>query len=293
MKRISICTADALPLQCLLTEIGAISRNSVLWKRSDIETFSCCRADLSHLIAKIRALLAVSLIPLALAACSSTTTMNELTIPAPRTEKIPIAVALRIPEEFNDFVHEENILGKESWTIHLGGTNATFFEQLFGYLFTSLTVIGPEDDARDLQFDALIEPSIDGFEFSVPTQSKTEAFAVWIRYRLRIFDREGNNASNWTVSAYGKSQQQGLGGSKSLQRAALLAMRDAAALIIMQLDKATQISALANGGLAPSAGEPAQVAVDSESEREASRGTDLEEDDFGIFVIGGIEDDSE
>lgn len=245
------------------------------------------------MIAKIRALLAVSLIPVALAACSSTTTMDELTIPAPRTEKIPIAVALRIPEEFNDFVHEENILGKESWTIHLGRTNALFFEQLFGYLFNSLTVIGPDDDARDLQFDALVEPSIDGFEFSVPTQSKTEAFAVWIRYRLRIFDRQGNNASNWTVSAYGKSQKQGLGGSKSLQRAALLAMRDAAALIVMQLDKATQISALANGGLAPSAAGPEKVAVDSGSGIEPNQETDFGEDDFGIFVIGGIEDDSE
>ena len=293
MKRISICTADALPLQCLLTGIAAIPWNSVRRNRSDIETFFCCRADLSHLIAKIRALLAVSLIPIALAACSSTTTMEELTIPAPRTEKIPLSVALRVPEEFNDFVHEESILGKESWTIHLGRTNATFFEQLFGYMFTSLTVIGPDDDARDVQFDALVEPSIDGFEFSVPTQSKTEAFAVWIRYRLRIFDREGNNASNWTVSAYGKSRKQGLGGSKALQRAALLAMRDAAALIIMQMDKATQISALANGGLAPSAGEPAQVAADSDSGFEPSQETGFAEDDFGIFVIGGIEDDSE
>ena len=87
----------------------------------------------------------------------------------------------------------------------------------------------------------------------MPTQSQTEAFAVWIRYRLKVFDREGNNASNWTVSAYGKSEKQGLNSSNALQRAAVLAMRDAAALIIMQIDKATQISELANGGLAPGA----------------------------------------
>lgn len=248
-----------------------------------------CRADVSHLIAKKRALLPVCLLLVVLAGCSSTTTMEGPTIPAPRTEKIPIDVALRIPEEFNDFVHEESILGKDTWTIHLGGANASFFEQLFGYLFTNVTVIGPDDDARDIQFDALIEPSIDGFEFSVPTQSKTEAFAVWIRYRLRVFDREGNNASNWTVSAYGKSEKQGMGGSKSLQRAAVLAMRDAAALIIMQMDKATQISALANGGLAPSTDESAQVAAGPESGQAA----DSANDDFGVFVIGGIEDDSE
>lgn len=215
--------------------------------------------------------------------------MVEPTIPAPLTEKIPVKLALRIPEEFNSFVHEEAILGRESWTIDLGRSNAVFFEQLFGYLFDSLIIIGPEDDARDFQFDALIEPSIDGFEFSVPTQSKTEAFAVWIRYRLRVFDREGNNASNWTVSAYGKSRKQGLGSSAALQQAAVLAMRDAAALIIMQMDKATQISALAGGALAPGAQDSTQVAADTGF----GSGADEADDNFGIFVIGGIDEEEE
>jgi len=242
------------------------------------------------LLTTTRYAIPISLLLLTLAGCSSTVTMDEPTIPAPRIEKIPVNVALRVPEQFESFVHEENVLGKESWTIDLGRSNATFFTQLFGYLFDGLTVIGPDDDARDFEFDALIEPSIDGFEFSVPNQSKTEAFAVWIRYRLRIFDREGNNASNWTVSAYGKTQKQGLGGSSSLQRAAVLAMRDAAALIIMQMDKATRISTLAGGALASPVGPPAEMMA---ADPESNQAQDDADDDFGAFVIGGIEDDSE
>lgn len=239
-------------------------------------------ADLDYLIIKRRPTLVVGLLSLALAGCGSTITMDEPTIPVPRVEKIPIDVALRIPEQFDHFVHEENVLGRESWTIDLGSANAAFFTQLFGYLFNHVTVIGPDDDARDIPFDALIEPSIDGFEFSVPNQSKTEAFAVWIRYRLQVFDRQGNNASNWTVSAYGKSQKEGLGGSSSLQRAAILAMRDAAALIIMQMDKATKISSLAGGGVVSPIVEPAVAGVESD---------EVDEDlDMGIFVIGGIDD---
>ena len=242
------------------------------------------------MLATTRYAIPISLLLLTLAGCSSTVTMDEPTIPAPRIEKIPVNVALRMPEQFESFVHEENVLGKESWTIDLGRSNATFFTQLFGYLFDGLTVIGPDDDARDFEFDALIEPSIDGFEFSVPNQSKTEAFAVWIRYRLRIFDREGNNASNWTVSAYGKTQKQGLGGSSSLQRAAVLAMRDAAALIIMQMDTATRISTLAGGALASPVGPPAEMMA---ADPESNQAQDDADDDFGAFVIGGIEDDSE
>ncbi len=226
---------------------------------------------------------------MALAGCASTVTMDEPTIPAPRVEKIPVDVALRLPQEFDKFVHTEEILGKEAWTIDLGRSNAVFFTQLFGYLFDSVQILGPDDDARDFAFDALVEPTIDGFEFSVPTQSKTEAFAVWIRYRIQVFDRDGNSASNWTVSAYGKTQKEGLVGSDSLQRAAVLAMRDAAALIIMQMDKATQISSLADGPIVPPRAETtlATLAQDADS------GDPEAEDMRGIFVIGGIDDDDE
>lgn len=240
------------------------------------------------MIASIRHTIAAGLILFVAAGCSSTVTMDEPTIPPPRVEKIPIDIALRIPEEFENFVHEENVLGKESWTIELGSANAIFFKQLCGYLFNNVTVIGPEDDARNFQFDALIEPSIDGFEFSVPNQSKTEAFAVWIRYRLRIFDREGNNASNWTVSAYGKSMKEGLGGSASLQRAAVLAMRDAAALIVMQLDKSSNIASLADGPVAAPTIQAAATTDGVESDQIES-----DDDDLGVFVIGGIDDEAD
>jgi len=241
------------------------------------------------LIANTRFTLAIGLAALALAGCGSTVTMEEPTIPAPRVERIPVDVILRMPEEFDHFVHTEEVLGRESWTIDLGRANAAFFTQLFGYLFDSVQVIGPEDDARDFAFDALIEPSVDGFEFSVPNQSKTETFAVWIRYRLKIFDREGNSASNWTVSAYGKTQKEGLGGSASLQRAAVLAMRDAAALIIMQMDKVSKISSLADGPLAPPSIQPAVATLNAEPGV-----IELEpEDAIGVFVIGGIDDEVE
>lgn len=192
-------------------------------------------------------------------------------------------VAVRIPAEFHNFVHEENVLGRETWTIDLGDSNAAFFTQLFGYMFDNVIVLGPDDNALDYTFDALVEPTIEGFEFSVPNQSKTDAFAVWIRYRMQIFDSLGNNASTWTVSAYGKSQKEGMGGSKSLQRAAVLAMRDAAALILLQMDKSTKIGELANGPLDLSA---IEVLADAEADEDDSLS-------FGIFAIGGIDEDTQ
>lgn len=171
-------------------------------------------------------------------------TLDDPTIPEPLIDRLPLTVAARYPDVFDHFVHEERVFGKEKWSIDLGRSNRMLFTQLFGSMFTEFSVVPDGVDPRDLSFDALIEPSIDAFEFSVPSQSQTDDFAVWIRYRIKIFDNAGIQIANWPIAAYGKSQSVTFGGDKALQRAAILAMRDAAALIILQMDKETGISKL-------------------------------------------------
>ena len=176
--------------------------------------------------------------------CGANVTLDPVTIPTPLIDPMRLSVAVRIPAEFEHHVHEDEVLGREKWRIDLGRSNAALFSQLFEFMFDDVTVLGPNDDASALPIDALIEPSIDAFEFSVPSQSKTESYAVWIRYRLRIYDSGGDMYANWPLSAYGKSEKFGLTGDEPLKRAAILAMRDAAALMIMNLDKSTAIAAL-------------------------------------------------
>lgn len=180
-----------------------------------------------------------------LAGCGSQVSITDPTIPEPLIAKLPMSVAGRYPEQFEDFVHEERVIGKEKWTIHLGRSNSILFTQLFSSMFTDYRVIDANTDPRDIGVAALIEPSIDAFEFSVPHQSQTEEFAVWIRYRIKIFDANGTQVANWPISAYGKALSTTFGGDAALRRAAVLAMRDAAALIIMQMDKSTGVSKLA------------------------------------------------
>ena len=175
-----------------------------------------------------------------------------------------MSVAARYPVAFDNFVHEEQVIGKEKWTIDLGKSNRLLFTQLFSSMFTDFMVIEESSNAQDLPIDALIEPSIDAFEFSVPNQSQTDEFAVWIRYRIKIFDSEGIQVANWPIAAYGKSQTTTFGSDDALRRAAVLAMRDAAALIILQMDKSTGISKLRHAS-ARSNSEPLAVLPNDES----------------------------
>jgi hypothetical protein len=192
----------------------------------------------------LRSLIGGALSAVLMAGCGGNVTLDPVTIPTPLIDPMPLSVAVRIPAEFEHYVHEDEVLGREKWRIDLGRSNAALFSQLFEFMFDDVTVLGPDDDASALAIDALIEPSIDAFEFSVPSQSKTESYAVWIRYRLKIYDSAGDMYANWPLSAYGKSEQFGLTGDEPLKRAAILAMRDAAALMIMNLDKSTAIAAL-------------------------------------------------
>ena len=170
--------------------------------------------------------------------------LHDPTIPEPLISQLPLKVAARYPDVFDDFKHEETVIGKENWQIDLGQSNRLLFTQLFSSMFTEFSVVDDDRRPEDLDIDALIEPSIDAFEFSVPSQSQTEEFAVWIRYRIKIYDGNGTQIANWPIAAYGKSLSTLFGGDEALQRAAVLAMRDAAALIILQMDKATGISKL-------------------------------------------------
>ena len=179
-----------------------------------------------------------------LAGCGSSVTLDPPTIPQPLINRIPMAVVVRMPDNFEHFVHEEEVLGREQWKIDLGRSNHVFFEQLLSYMFDEVTIIGIDDDPYSHAFDALIEPTIDAFEFSVPNQTKTDAFAVWIRYRIKVFDPDGKLIVNWPLSAYGKSLTTTMGGSDALQRAAVLAMRDAAALMILKFNTKTFASSL-------------------------------------------------
>ncbi len=217
------------------------------------------------MIAKPRTVVSAIPIFFILTGCGSHVTLEPPTIPAPNINRIPITVAVRLPENFEDFTHVEDVLGSEEWTIHLGRSNAVFFTQLLTYMFDNVIMLQADEDPEKYDFDALIEPSIDAFEFSVPNQTKTDAFAVWIRYRIKVYDRNGVMVADVPISAYGKSLTTTMGGSSALKRAAVLAMRDAAALMIIKFDDQSLFASLGN----PSTQLPAVAEEKVEDEAEA------------------------
>ncbi len=164
--------------------------------------------------------------------CSGSVTVEE-TFPLPVVEPLPLRVALYYPPALTEFVYSEKISGDREWTVQLGTANARMFNAVFSGLFpVTQRVSGIDTAPQEMPgLDAVLVPAVDAFEFSSPSQSATDQYAVWIRYNLDVYDGEGQLVVRWPVSAYGQSGTSGLSGEESMERATVLALRDAAAAI--------------------------------------------------------------
>jgi hypothetical protein len=165
------------------------------------------------------------------AGCSQSMTV-QTGFPTPVLEPLPLVVGIRYPDSLTDFVHQEAPPLEAEWTIRLGAANQLLFDKLFGAMFVETVVLDQEADvAAHPELDAVIEPTLEEFEFSLPRQSQTDQYAVWLRYNVRVYTPDGELISNWPVTAYGQVGAKKLGAEKSMQQATVLAMRDAAANI--------------------------------------------------------------
>jgi hypothetical protein len=166
------------------------------------------------------------------AACSGSVVVEE-SFPPPLVEKLPLRVALHYPAALSKYTYSEDAGSDRDWTVQLGTANVRMFDAVFSGLFpVTRRVSDISTAAQEMpELDAIVSPLVDAFEFSLPSQSATDQYAVWIRYNLNVYDRDGKLVVTWPVTAYGQSGTGGLSGEESMERATVLALRDAAAAI--------------------------------------------------------------
>lgn len=155
--------------------------------------------------------------------------------PEPVIEALPLTVGVHYAEDFSNYSYSEDLPNDVDWSFELGDANVRLFDRIFSALFNITSVVdgsgGSGPAYADL--DAVIVPTIEAFEFSLPRQSRSEQYSVWIRYNLHIYSPDGTLITSWPVSAYGQSDERTFGASSAMEEAVIKAMRDAAASIII------------------------------------------------------------
>ena len=165
--------------------------------------------------------------------------------PEPLVEPLPLKVGLHYDPALTDYSYTEDLPSDVTWSFTLGDVNAKLFDGALTALFEYTVRVddtGGTGDPYD-GLNAVIEPILEAFEFSLPSQSRSKQYSVWIRYRLNIYAPDGTLITGWPISAYGQSDSRAFGKSKAMEQAAINALRDAYASIVIGFAKEPKIKA--------------------------------------------------
>lgn len=182
------------------------------------------------------------------AGCSTTVPPLDTTFPAPLVEHVPAAVGIVYDEELRNFTYNETVSDGTSWTIELGASNMRLFNKLFASMFERTVQLEHTDDPAAAGLDGIIRPVLEEYAFLTPNELGSRFYAVSIRYRIFLYDNQGQEIAAWPINAYGQSRagvvDAGMLKVGPLQDATNMAMRDAAAGAIITLREQPEIVAL-------------------------------------------------
>ncbi len=155
--------------------------------------------------------------------------------PEPVVQSLPLHIGIHYDEAFTNFTYTEDLPNDTEWAFDLGTANTRLFDSIFSALFAITSDVKSTGGSAPpyTELDAVIAPAIEAFEFSLPRQSRSEQYSVWIRYNLHVYSPTGELITKWPVSAYGQSDSRNFGAGTAMEEAVIRAMRDAAASIII------------------------------------------------------------
>lgn len=177
-----------------------------------------------------------------LGACSSTKNLQiESRFPIPLIKKTPVNMGIYLDEPLREFTYQEVIEGKGEWNVPVGSVQPALFKNLATGMFEQFAFV---ESTTNAELDATLKPEIKDLQFSLPEQTRSDFYEVWINYRFQLFDTQGTAIADWALPAYGKASKKDFGNASSgVEAAAVAACRDAMAFFAINFSKEPQVKA--------------------------------------------------
>jgi len=179
-----------------------------------------------------------------LAGCNQSLELKvDSEVPTPLVDKIPVAMGVYYDDNFKNYSYHEDSADRKNWDIESGPSQVALFDQVLPSMFRNVKHIESLPVAGDnTGVQAVLVPSIEEMQFSLPKETRLDMYEVWIKYKIRLQDINGNVIAEWPLTAYGKSstefmknREQGLNGAMEL------ALRDAGAKMAIDFPKVTEV----------------------------------------------------
>ncbi len=166
-----------------------------------------------------------------LSACSQSLTLETKTdVPVPLVTKIPLNMGVYYDDKFRNYIYEENSEDRPNWAIKSGNSQVELFDQVLPSMFQNISHLDSIADGQANNIDGILAPEVEDMQFALPRETRSDLYEVWIKYKVRLLDTEGNVIADWPVTGYGKSSTEFLKSrDKGLQAAINSAFRDAGA----------------------------------------------------------------
>jgi hypothetical protein len=178
----------------------------------------------------------ILLIALLLSACAGTKNLAlDTTFPIPLVDKLPMRLGVYLNDDLTEFVYNEKFEKNGEWNVDVGSVQTELFTNLASGLFEGYQLVA-QNSAPD--FDGVLAPEITDLQFSLPAQTRSNFYEVWIRYNFKLYDSNGNTVGDWPLPAYGKASKEDFSNASSgVKAAAVAACRDAMAFFVLRFQK--------------------------------------------------------
>ena len=169
--------------------------------------------------------------------CTQSIVINT-TVPDPLVEKIENFNLAVIYEDNIQNYQYENINSKSSacCEIDFSDSQLNLFRKILQSFFPGLIELPNNNSEMLSNVDLYMEPQLDAFEFLSPEESRNDKYAVWLKYKIDIYDNKKTLLSNWYITGYGEQNTGSFGVSESLTKAIDLALRDTGVNLAIKIE---------------------------------------------------------
>lgn len=175
--------------------------------------------------------------------CEQSLTMETKTdVPIPLMTKLPLKMGVYYDDKFRNYTYEENSEDRPNWAIKSGNSQVELFDQVLPSMFQDVSHVDSISGGSDSTIDGIVAPEVEEMQFSLPNETKSDLYEVWIKYKVKLLNPNGDVVADWPVTGYGKSSTEFLKSrDKGLQAAINSAFRDAGAKLSLNFTRVPSI----------------------------------------------------
>ena len=175
--------------------------------------------------------------------CGVSNLVIEGSFPTPNISKIPLSMAVYYDDALRQFSYMEySETGREEINIQSGDSHMQLFNAVLPAMFEEVVEIQGIDDPMVQEVDAVFSPIIEEFQLALPEKTKLDVYEVWIKYNMRIVDRNGDSLADWVVTSYGKTPTATfLSVEDGINEAAIVALRDLASSFSLNFSQIPEV----------------------------------------------------